>query len=85
MRSCLYICHVCKLTVFSRLYVQDVTADTVSRLCVGQDLNAVVGELFQTLQLHLLTSGGDVLHLAPFWATFKDNDSIEGLIDFFRI
>lgn len=61
-----YMSRVCKLTVFSGLDVQDVTADTVSCLCVGQNLNAVIGELLQALQLHLLTSGGDVLHLAPF-------------------
>lgn len=58
--------HVCELTIFSGLYVEYVAAHAISCLCVGQDLNAVVCELLQTLQLHLFTSGSDVLHLSPF-------------------
>lgn len=38
---------LCVLTVLTGLYVQDVTADSISSLRVGQDLNAVVGELLQ--------------------------------------
>lgn len=58
---------VCLLTVLARLNVQDVAADSVSGLCVGQHLDAVVGELLQPSQLHLFTCGGDILHLSPFW------------------
>lgn len=58
---------VCLLTVLARLDVQDVAADSVSGLCVGQHLDAVVGELLQPSQLHLFTCGGDILHLSPFW------------------
>lgn len=57
---------VCVLTVLTGLYVQDVAADSISSLRVGQDLNAVVGELLQPPQLHLFTCGGDILHLPPF-------------------
>lgn len=63
--KCVCVC-VFVLTVLSGLYIQDVAADSVSGLCVGQHLNAVVGELLQPSQLHLLTRGGDVLHLPPF-------------------
>ena len=56
----------CGLTVFPGLYVQDVAADPVSRLGVGQHLDAVVGELLQASELHLLLGGCDVLHLTPF-------------------
>lgn len=55
-----------ELTVFTGLDVQDVATDTVPRLGVGQDLDAVVGELLQTFEGYLLFGGGDVLHLAPF-------------------
>lgn len=54
------------LTVFSGLDVQHVAPHAVSCLRVGQHLDAVVGELLQAPQLHLLPGGGDVLHLAPF-------------------
>lgn len=56
----------CELTVFSCLDVEDVAADAVSGLSVGQHLDAVVGELLQASELHLLLDGGDVLHFAPF-------------------
>lgn len=62
----LYYIYKYILTVLSGLYIQDVAADAVSSLSVGQHLNAVVGELLQPPQLHLLTCGGDVLHLPPF-------------------
>lgn len=54
------------LTVLAGLDIKDVAADPVSSLCVGKHLNTVVGELLQTPQLHLLTCGGDILHLSPF-------------------
>lgn len=53
------------LTVFTGLDVQDVAADPVSGLGVGQHLDAVVGELLQASELHLLFGGCDVLHFAP--------------------
>ena len=58
---------VCVLTVFAGLDVQHVAADTVTSLGVSQHLDAVVGELLQSVQLHLLPHGGDVLHLSPLW------------------
>lgn len=54
------------LTVFTGLDVEHVAADSISSLCVGQHLDAVVGELLQAPELHLLLDGCDVLHLAPF-------------------
>jgi len=48
------------------LDVQDFAPDAVSGLGVGQDLDAVVGELLQASELHLLLGGGDVLHFPPF-------------------
>lgn len=59
---------MCKyiLTILSGLYIQDVAADSVSSLSVGQHLNTVVGELLQSPHLHLFPCGGDVLHLPPF-------------------
>lgn len=56
----------CGLTVFTGLYIQDVAADPVSCLGVGQHLDAVVGELLQASEFHLLLGGCDVLHLTPF-------------------
>lgn len=57
---------MCILTVLAGLYIQDVAADPISSLCVGQHLNTVVGELLQPSKLHLFTCGGDILHLSPF-------------------
>lgn len=54
------------LTVFTGLNVENVAADSISGLSVGQNLDTVVGELLQTTQFHLLARGGDILHLAPF-------------------
>ena len=56
----------CGLTVFTGLDVQDVATDPISSLGVGQDLDAVVGELLQAFELHLLFDGCDVLHFTPF-------------------
>lgn len=63
---CFEFLFVCILTVLAGLDVQNVAADPISSLCVGQHLNTVVGELLQPSQLHLLTCGGDILHLSPF-------------------
>lgn len=57
---------VCILTVLTGLDIQDVAADPVSSLCVGQHLNTVIGILLQPSQLHLFPGGGDILHLSPF-------------------
>lgn len=57
---------LCILTIFAGLDIQDIAADSVSSLCVGQHLNTVVGELLQPSQLHLLAGRGDILHLSPF-------------------
>lgn len=59
----------CGLTVFSGLDVQDVAADSISSLRIGQHLDAVVGELLQASELHLLLGGCDVLHFTPFYET----------------
>lgn len=56
----------CGLTVFTGLDIQDVATDPVSCLGVGQHLDAVVGELLQASEFHLLLSGCDVLHFTPF-------------------
>lgn len=53
------------LTVFTGLNIQDIAPDAVPSLGVGKNLDAVVGELLQAPELHLLLGGCDVLHLAP--------------------
>lgn len=54
------------LTVFPGLNVENIAADSISGLSVGQNLDTVVGELLKPAQLNLFTCGGDILHLAPF-------------------
>lgn len=56
----------CILTILSGLDIEDIAADPISSLRVGQHLNTVVCELLEPSQLHLFTCGGDVLHLSPF-------------------
>ena len=64
----------CTLTILAGLDIQDVAADPISSLCVGQHLDAVVSELLKPSQLHLFTCGGDILHLSPFWGrTGREN------------
>lgn len=52
--------------------MEDVAADPIPCLGVGQDLHAVVGELLHAPQLCSLPSGGDILHLPPFCSGSKN-------------
>lgn len=75
---CAHICLCgCVLTILTSLDVEDVAADAIPSLRVGQHLNAVVGELLQPSQLHLLTCGCDVLHLSPFWGEKNGTAALE--------
>lgn len=54
-----------RLTIFLGLDIEHAAAHTIPSLRVGEHLDAVVGELLHTPQLHSLSCGGDILHLAP--------------------
>lgn len=73
------------LTVFTGLDVQDVAPDAVSCLGVGQHLDAVVGELLQAPQLHLLPGGGDVLHFTPFCSKTKESGTLKAVTNLWKI
>ncbi len=77
---CFDFLFVCILTVLAGLDIQDVAADPVSSLCVGQHLNTVVGELLKPSQLHLFTCGGDILHLSPLWGGQEGKTVLESTV-----
>lgn len=67
---------ICELTVFTSLDIQNIATDTISCLGVGQDLDAIIGELLQAFECRLLLGGRDVLHFPPFWETNRTDRGV---------